>query len=266
MNMGITDFINENKGYTTAIAVLFLLGIVLIIYQPTLTSIMPANATATATPSLTATILLVSTGAYLLYRWFIGGKKNTATLIWGVSNLLFSITFIGMLLSNFGVAWADYKDPSIFFTFRSVMILWAAGMFYGISKVLFKSEKSRIIGALATIVFGYAWFGYTLLTLGNIDMAMYGFLYLAFIPVCATIAYCFYKYGTVTGFSSLKIIALGFAIIGISYMAWAPWHSNNTYLLWFSIFNVGLATQLMGFVALAYEKKTPPKKLLSPTA
>jgi hypothetical protein len=256
------NFIKENKNFLVVIAFLLLLGVLMIIFQPVGTSIMPASATATATPSLTATILLIFTGTGLLYRWNSGGRKNTVTLVWGASSLLFSITFIGMLLKNFGVAWADYNNPVIFFAFRNVMILWVAGMFYGISKILFKSEMNRVAITLFILVFNYSWFGYTLLMLGKIEMAMYGFLYLAFIPVCATIIYCFYKYGMTTGFSSLKIIALGFAIIAVSYMAWAPWHTTNTYLLWFSVFNIGLAVKLTGFVALAYEKRIPTKRLL----
>lgn len=256
-------FFKENKALMAMITLLWLMALAFVIYQPN-GEALPAILTKTYWIfglAGTAAALTIGIGGMLLYRWNLGGRKNETTLIWGVSFLLFSITFIGMCLKAIGVPWANDSDPKIFFLFRHWMILWTAGMSYGITGILFSKQFWRTVNVLVILIASYAWFTYGLLMVGNIELTMFGFLYAIFIPVCVTVAYCFYKYGSMTGFKSLKVIAFGFAQLAVAYMAWAPWHKVDTYILWFFFFVWSLIPILVGFCMLMYEKQiSQPKK------
>ncbi len=244
------------------------LDTLVIIFQPQLPGFAPLQSTFYVFGfSLQATIFIYVIAIFLLYRWKVTGKTNASTLAWGVAFLLYGITFIGMLLDSLGFTWANNKDPIIFFGFRQFMILWVALMYYGISRILTDNKRARLVPALVMLGFGYALFATCLLGMKDvpniINNTMYVFLYSLWTPLCATVAYSFLLYGRQAQLASPKILTGGFALLGITYLAWAPWHFASViyiYFIWFALFDVSLAFIMLGYVVLPYEIKAKEKQ------
>ena len=82
---------------------------------------------------LNTTTLILSIGFYLIYRWLKGGRKNTPQLVWGISWIFYSWTFIAHIFRALGFSWANENSSNLhFFVLRWVMVLFIAGTFYGI--------------------------------------------------------------------------------------------------------------------------------------
>nr|MDO8108831.1 hypothetical protein [Candidatus Sigynarchaeota archaeon] len=205
--------------------------------------------------ALQAVIFIYTIGVFLLYRWFKTGKNVRSTLLWSLAFLCYGSTFIGMVFQSLGYVWADMKVAGIFFLYRQTMIWWIALMYVGTASVVTNSRKKQIIPAVVFFALGYAVFITGLLVVGDIDYTMYILLYSFWTPLCAAITYIFYLYGRDTKFASPKIIAIGFALLGITYLAWSPWHKVAFYYIWFFLFNVSIAIILLGYVLLPYEIK-----------
>ncbi len=240
------------------------LDTLVIIFRPELPGFAPLQPTFFVFGfSLQAIIFIYVIAIFLLYRWKVTGKSNVSTLTWGVAFLLYGITFIGMLLDSLGFPWANNKDPTIFFGFRQFMILWVALMYYGISTILTDSKRARLVPALVMLGFGYAWFAIGLFGMKDIEFTMYVFLYSLWTPLCATVAYSFLLYGRQAQLVSPKILTGGFALVGITYLAWAPWHFGPViyiYFIWFALFDVALAFIMLGYIVLPYEIKAKEKQ------
>ncbi|MFC1666182.1 hypothetical protein ACFLZF_00505, partial [Nanoarchaeota archaeon] len=202
--------------------------------------------------SLNTVILLFAISFVLLSRYMDGGDKTT--LVWGLSFLISSITFIALALRSLGFSWANESTPFLFFIYRNVMILWVAGIYYGLSLVMVKSKKLQIIPSFIILIVGYLWFIYGLFFIKDIEYTMYGFLYFLFIPLCISLSYLFYKQGKREQAKSMKFISLGFLITGLMYMTWAPWHNNFFYYNCFFIYTLGLVFIFVGIFGLPYER------------
>lgn len=198
-------------------------------------------------------LILLMISAILIYRWHFQNRKNNVLLIWAVSFALFTLPFIGMMLKAWGFPWANDSDPVIFFMFRQPMILFAAGMYYGIAKILTKSKPMQVFPTWAILLVGYMWFIHGLLVVGDVEFTMYGFLYSCFVPVVAIIAYSFYMYARDFKLYFPQWLAMGFAWLGVTYLAWAPWHKVNTYLIWFFLFLISLVFIAIGFAVMLSE-------------
>ena len=216
-------------------------------------------------PSLSALILLISIGGYLVYRYLIKPpprKESVYQLIWGVSFLLFSITFVGLCLESLGFIFADMDEPFLFFLWRNPMILWASGMMIGTMMLFTEDMKDILIIGLIIFLAGEFWFFFRLVLLvdvNSVEQTMYGFLFGEFIPVSILIAYLFYHYGKDQNLSSGWILTIGFSLLALTYASWAPWHFSELryiYFIWFDIFLISLAFILTGFFAL-------PKEIIS---
>jgi hypothetical protein len=208
--------------------------------------------------ALQAVILLLIIGAFLLYRWIKTGRQVLSTLAWAIAFIAYSSTFFGLLFKSLGVPWANDANATIFFLFRQTMIWWIGLMYVGIASIMTKSRKKQFIPGIAFIGIGYLIFGIGLLVFNQIEYTMYAFLYGLWTPLCAAITYCFYLYGRDSKLASPKIIGIGFALLGITYLAWAPWHYTAgiyIYFIWFFLFNISLAIILVGYVILPYEAR-----------
>ncbi|MHA1995137.1 MAG: hypothetical protein ACW97Z_11390 [Candidatus Hodarchaeales archaeon] len=209
--------------------------------------------------SLSGFILILSIGGYLLYRYFTKAKpleQAPFQLIWGLSFIIYSVTLLGLLCQAWGFDFADMSDPLIFLIWRTPMILWVAGMWIGVTRLL--TDKVRLIyyTAFLIVILGEIWFIFGLLLLGEIEITMYGFLYWEFVPMTFIIAALWYNYAKGTELHSPKVIAAGFTLFGIAYLAWAPWHFEELryiWFVWFNIYLVSLAFLLTGFYALPKE-------------
>ena len=112
------------------------------------------------------------------------------------------------------------------------------------------------IPAILMVAIGELWFVYRLIISPDIETTMYGFLFGGFIPMAITIAYLFFTYGRDLKFSSAYMLSIGFFVMALSYMAWAPWHFPEViyiYFIWFDIFNLSLGIIFAGFFALPKE-------------
>ncbi|MFX1518389.1 MAG: hypothetical protein ACFFCD_00480 [Promethearchaeota archaeon] len=253
----VTKFVRENLVYTISMIGLLVLCVYVLLFRPHLGGLEALKSTFFLFGlSLDTVILLWGIGLFLMYRWYYTGMKSASTLSWGLSFLVYSLVFIGLCLQALGVGWANSNDPVIFFAFRNVMILWAAGMWLGISSILTEKKIIRFGLSGLIIVASYIWFAYGLLILGDVEYTMYGFLFAVWIPICITVGYAFYLYGSNTGLSSPKFLTVGFIFLAITYMAWAPWHFPDVsyiYFIWFFLFEISLVPILIGFILLPYQ-------------
>jgi hypothetical protein len=212
--------------------------------------------------SLAAFILLLCIGGYLLYRYFTNAKpleQAPFQLIWGASFVIYSITLLGMTFQAWGFDFADMSDPFLFLIWRTPMILWVAGMWYGVTRLITDNMRLIHFSTLVIIILGEIWFIIGLILLEEIETTMYGFLYWEFVPMAFIIAFLWYNYGKGAELDSPKVLTVGFTLFGIAYLAWAPWHFEELkyiWFVWFNIYLVSLALLLTGFYAL-------PKEILS---
>lgn len=212
--------------------------------------------------ALNTLVLIYSISAFLLYRWFKTGRDNPSLLIWSISFIIYSITFVAHIFRAFGFADANENlSPAHFFAYRWGMIVWAAGMIYGLLMVISDNKKLQLIPSAATLIIGLMWLviGLFILPYDNpIESTMYLFLYTIWIPICLTMSYIFAYYGVKGKKIGPKYISLGFLGLMISYMGWAPWHFTDViylYFIWYFIFLLSLTPILIGFIVMAAEEK-----------
>jgi hypothetical protein len=234
------------------IAVIYILGILVVVQVPQLEpALIPAESFWLFGLSLQAVILLFGTAAVILYNWF--RNPYPPLRVWSVSFFIYSIAFLGLMFASLGIV--NENIPVVFFLFRSSMIVWAAGMIYGLAAHLgFGSRVKYLLSSLA-LIFGYAWFIWGLLVVADIEYTMYGFLYFIFIPICAYLAWAFYRAARTTGFNSFNYVSLGMAGLAITHGAWAPWHLNYIYAVWLFLFNLSLVPVFAGFIGVFQESK-----------
>lgn len=212
--------------------------------------------------ALNTIILLWSIGGYLLHRWIKTGKENLSLISWSVSFFIYSITFIAHLFRALGFSAAN-ENSSVFhfFLYRWGMILWAAGILYGLLNILTENRRYQILPSLLTLIFGFTWLFLGLFIIPSrnpIEFTMYLFLQTIWIPVCFTMTYIFAYYGYKTKENGPKLVALGFFGIMISYYGWAPWHFEDViyiYFIWYFIFLLSLTPVLLGFIVMTLEEK-----------
>lgn len=213
--------------------------------------------------ALNTIILLWSIAGYLLLRWFKTEKRNPSLITWSISFFIYSITFIAHLFRALGFSNANENLSVVhFFIYRWGMIIWAAGILYGLLKILTDNKTYQIFPSVFTLIMGFL-----LLVLGlfiipsknPIETTMYLFLHIIWIPVCFTMCYIFAYYGYESKESGPKLVALGFFGVMISYHGWAPWHFSDLiyiYFIWYFIFLLSLTPILIGFILMAVEEKS----------
>jgi len=254
--MDVLKILREHLSIIVVLVLIYLMGIYFVMEKPLLGEVKELEKTGCLFGlSMTATVLLLSISFYLLYRWNKTGRKNITNLIWGISFALYSLVFIGMMLEAFGISWANSKEPEIFFIFRQFQIIWAAGIYLGISKILSKSKIIQTLPTLLILLFGYIWFFYGLLYMKDIEYTMYGFLYGIWIPLCVFLAYLFFLYSKKSRLIAPRYIALGFAGIAITYSYWAPWHLTKFYLICFFTYILSIVPLFTGFMLIVPESK-----------
>ncbi|UCG02510.1 MAG: hypothetical protein JSW11_00665 [Candidatus Heimdallarchaeota archaeon] len=204
-------------------------------------------------------LLILSISGYLLFRYF--AKKRPLEqapfqLIWGTSFLIYSITLAGLVFQAWGFEFANMTDPLIFLIWRTPMIIWVTGMWIGVSKLLVDDDRLIYFPAFSILILGEVWFIIGLIFFVDIEFTMNGFLYWEFVLMASILALLWYQYGKGTELSSPNVIVLGFVLFGITYLAWAPWHSKELeymWFVWFNVYLVSLAFLLTGFYALPKE-------------
>ncbi len=256
------DSPSKHKYLFLILGVLFLYGLYSVIYLPELGPGMFAPLEKTFWLfglSGMAFAFLWMCGVFCLYQW---RKTNMfSCLIWGLSFIVYSVTFIGLMLASFGIV--NTKQPETFFIFRQSMIIWAAGIYYGLSIMITENKFFTKGISLLILVSGYLWFIHGLLFVKNIEYTMYGFLSFLFVPVSFLFGYLFVKYSKMVVGSGMKWIAAGMFLMGIAYMAWAPWHKNFIYALWFFVYDIALSLIFLGLTHLPYDRLKLVKHPLS---
>ncbi len=213
--------------------------------------------------ALNTVILLWSIGFFLLIRWIKTGMKNPSLIIWSISFFIYSITFIAHLFRALGFSAANENLSTFhFFMYRWSMIVWAAGLLYGLLKIITENKKYQIIPGLLTLILGFTWLILGLFVIPSenpIEFTMYLFLYTIWLPICFSMSYIFAFYGYKTKESGPKLLSVGFLGVMISYMAWAPWHFADVvyiYFIWYFIFLLSLTPILLGFFLMTVEEKS----------
>jgi hypothetical protein len=250
----MNEFLRKHWSIIVILGLVYLIGTYLVTTKPLMSEVKSLEKTFPLFGlSMNTTIILLWISAYLLYRWNKTGRKNLTNLIWAVSFALYSTVFIGMMLQALGIPWANAKKPEIFFLFREFQIIWAAGMYFGVSRIFTRSKILQWTPTLLILLFGYVWFYYGLLVVKDIEYMMYGFLYGIWIPVCILLAYLFLLYSKHSNLIAPMYIAIGFTGIAFTYMLWAPWHRVNFYFICFFWYLLSLVPLLVGFLMIPPE-------------
>ncbi|MFW9994049.1 MAG: hypothetical protein ACFFD4_18540 [Candidatus Odinarchaeota archaeon] len=256
----VLDYIFRNSGYIVMLAIIYCMTTLIVIMEPKGFTIPVLETTYDQFgASLAGFILLLSIGSYLVYRhrFTTPPMPSGGEHIWGFSFLIYSITLAGLCLQALEISFADMTDPLIFLIWRSPMILWVCGMLIG-TTMLFTENKRLVYGPAALVfIFGEIWFIYGMLVVGDVIFTMYGFLYWEFVPMAFFMAILWYYYGKKAEMSSPKMVALGFFLLGVVYIAWAFWapfdELHYIYYNWFNIYLVALGFMFAGFYALPKE-------------
>jgi len=251
--------IKHHALFITVVFIIYVLGIFTITYKPLMPEVEALkNTYPLFSLSLISFVILLSIGAYLLYRWKIMGRTNITNLVWGISFIFYSLLFFGMMLQALGFQFANTKLPQFFFVWRQFQIIWAAGMYYGVARIITKSKILQQVPTVLIIFFGYLWFVYGLFFSGvsvPIEYMMYGFLHFIWIPLNALLAYLFILFAKKSKLKSPYFLSLGFAGIAITYILWAPWHLTKFYFVCFSLFVLSLIPLLIGFLMIPLERR-----------
>lgn len=248
-------FIKNNWCLFTVLFIVYTLGVFFVLYLPSWEgpAVLQKNYM-TFGISFMALVLIFAISFFLFHRWEKTRRENKSTLIWAVSFLLFSITFIGMILQSVGVSWVNFKVPWVFFLFRQSMIFFVIGLYLGIVRLMTDSSFFNKSFPLIIFIVAYSWFIYSLLVLENIELCMYGFIYFLFAPMCFLVGCLFRNYANQQGIFGVKLIGFGFGAIGLTYLGWAPWHNSYFYFLLFCLFVLALVLVLVGFIYLSLNK------------
>jgi len=211
---------------------------------------------------LNSTILLWTIAGYLFFRWIRTNRKNQSLLIWSISFLIYSFTFVAHIFRALGFSDAN-ENLSVFhfFAWRWGMPCFSAGILYGILKILTENRKLQLIPSISVGVLGFLWLALGLFIIPSenpIEVTMYLFLHTIWIPICFTMAYIFAFYGYKSKEIGPKLVGLGFFLLMISYHGWAPWHFQDVvylYFIWYFLFLLSLTPILLGFVLMSVEER-----------
>ncbi|MFX1461993.1 MAG: hypothetical protein ACFFBF_02995 [Promethearchaeota archaeon] len=209
-----------------------------------------------------STILLWTIGGYLLFRWIRTNRKNPSLLIWSISFVVYSITFVAHIFRALGFSYAN-ENLSVFhfFAWRWGMPCFSAGILYGILKILTENKKIQQIPSISVLILGFLCLllGLFIIPSENpIEVTMYFFLHTIWIPICFTMAYIFAFYGYKSKEIGPKLVGLGFFLLMLSYHGWAPWHFQDVvylYFIWYFLFLLSLTPILLGFVLMSVEER-----------
>lgn len=259
----VNSFVKNHLPFLVLLSVVLILSAVTVVVSPRGPEVPKLeNTYQLFGPSIAAFVLLMSIGSYLSYRYYVKTPPRSDTLyqlIWGVSFMIFSLTFLGLCLQALGFDFADMNQPAIFLVWRTPMIVWVAGMWIGTIQLFTENKLNIYLPAILILGLGLLWFVFGLLVQENIEQTMYGFLFAEFIPMAIILAYLWFVYTKDTELTSPRILVIGFSLLAITYAAWAPWHFTDLvylYFVWFNLFIVSLGFIFAGFFALPKETTT----------
>lgn len=205
--------------------------------------------------AVTAITYLGITAVYLIHKgrkyYSDRGLKENIPLIWGVSFLAYIVTYIGIILK---ASEAITMTEELFFFFRSFMILWAAGIAYGLITLRTSREGLRKYIPLGIAGLSLAWFTWGLFSVGSIEYTMYGFTSFLWVPLTFAFGYFFWAYSGGTGHSGMKWISVGMVYMGATYLFWAPTHQNFLYEVAFFQYNIAASIILLGMTKLPWKE------------
>ncbi|MBN1159852.1 MAG: hypothetical protein JXA43_01280 [Candidatus Diapherotrites archaeon] len=151
-------------------------------------------------------LLFISLTLFLAWREH---RENVALLSWSFAFFLNSLPFI--------IAIFDYSLTVI--SFRFVLVLWAAGLYYGISRILSKNICFATLPTISMIVVAGAWVVLDVIAFELIFSAisLWVFFHLLLTPVLAIITYSFYTYSLKSKYNFPKWLTVGFATLTAVY-------------------------------------------------
>ncbi|MFW9993465.1 MAG: hypothetical protein ACFFD4_15580, partial [Candidatus Odinarchaeota archaeon] len=201
--------------------------------------------------SASAFILLAFTGYFLL--------SNGIRPIWGASFLIYSVSFLGLCLSVAGFGFTDINDPLVFQFWLLPVVFFISGMWIGTNSLFTENKRLIYLPAILVLVLGESWFLFGLIVLRNVEMTAFGFSYGLFIPLLASFAYTWYRFGKDSNTVSPWFLALGFLSMGLTHALWNPWlyeFLGQLYSALFTLYIVSLVLILGGFLNLTRDLTT----------
>ncbi|MFX1283923.1 MAG: hypothetical protein ACFFB5_09720 [Promethearchaeota archaeon] len=195
--------------------------------------------------SFSAFLLLTVTGLYLL--------SNNYKSVWGVSFLLYAISFLGICLKVLNFPFTDITNPIIFHLWLLPLVFFVSGVWIGISHLILENRKFNYFPALFILLLSEGWFFAGLFILDNIPLALFGFNYGLFVPVALMVSYIWFRFGRVSDSISPWLLAFGFLLMVIINLFWSPWlisDLDKVYSVLLALFDVSLVVILSGFLIL----------------
>jgi len=213
--------------------------------------------------AVTAMTYLGITAFYLIYKgrkyYSDRGLRENVPMIWGTSFLAYIVTYIGIILNASDII---TMNAELFFFFRSSMILWAAGIAYGLITLRTSREGLRNYIPLSIAGLSLAWFAWGLFNVGSIEYTMYGFTSFIWVPLTFAFGYFFWTYSGGTGHSGMKWISAGMVYMGSTYLFWAPTHQNFLYEVAFFQYNIAASIILLGMTKLPWKEMSDVERPL----
>ena len=194
--------------------------------------------------------LSFSIGIYLLFSDF---RRS-----WGVSFLIYSITFLGLSLEALSISIADMTDPFSVLLWRLPMIIFIGLTLYGTISFYTDKRDYILFSSIGVALIGISWFIIGLGYLNNVELVMDVFLYLIFIPILLFSSFVWFKFNQETKFRSTSLLAIGYLLLGIIYSQWLPWQTINLnpgYNILYTLLTLAFVLIFRGYIQLTKENR-----------
>ncbi len=180
---------------------------------------------------------------------------NGYRMIWGVSFLVYAVTFFGFSLKTINIG-VNLNNPLFAHLWLLPLILFSSGILIGITSLFFENKKIIYLPSLLIFIIGNGWFLVGLNILNDLELTISAYSLGILAPVILGSAIVWYHFGKYTQYVSPWFLTLGFGLLGIVHIFWNPWFSGvlvQTHIPFFILVIISLGLILKGIFTLTNE-------------
>ncbi|MFX0087380.1 MAG: hypothetical protein ACFFAU_17150 [Candidatus Hodarchaeota archaeon] len=202
-------------------------------------------------------LFLLSSVVFLLLI-IIGYSLHTNgyRVIWGLSFLVYAVTFVGFSLNAINISIVNLNNPFFAQIWLLPLILFSSGIWIGITSLFFENKKIIYLPSLFIFILGNIWYLFGLNILNNLELTISVYSLGILAPVILGSTIVWYHFGKYTRYVSPWFFTLGFGLLGIVHIFWNPWVSGvlgQMNIPFFILFIISLSLILKGFLTLTKE-------------
>jgi len=162
--------------------------------------------------------------------------SNKYRTIWGLSFLVYAVTFLGLSLNAINSSFASLNDPLLSQFWLLPLIILNCGLWIGTSSLFFENKKLIYLPSLLIFVLGNSWFLFGSIVLKNMELTISIYSLGLFVPVVLGAAFIWYHFGKDTQYVSPWFLAIGFGLFGVIHIFWNPWYTAVLGPMFYPIF------------------------------